>query len=134
MCHLEKLMIFHDTLCMPPNLKGLTMFFTSMQISSLVQFLVLDLWTIKDGPYRPLPGGPKLLFCLTLIHKSFNILSVLSKWTETVHLTKYRGLNLNLGVLNLYSKTLKYWVGVQWGQSYLMHSSDPTFFIGGNKF
>ena len=71
---MEKLMIFHDTSCMPPNLKGLTMFFTSMQIFSLVQFLVLDLWTIKAGPYRPLPGGLKLLFCLTLIHKSFNIL------------------------------------------------------------
>ena len=130
---MEKLMIFHDTSCMPPNLKGLTMFFTSMQIFSLVQFLVLDLWTIKAGPYRPLPGGLKLLFCLTLIHKSFNILRVCCQ--NELKLCILPNIGGWIWIWGCWIFTTKHWnTGVQWGQSYLMHSSDPTFFIGGNKF
>ena len=47
------------------------------------QFVLSDLQPVKDGPYRPLPGGQKLDFCLAVFHKNFNILSVKSNHTST---------------------------------------------------
>ena len=48
------------------------------KIQIFSQFVLLDLCPVKDGPYRPLPGGQKLHFCLAVFHKNFNILSVKS--------------------------------------------------------
>ena len=48
------------------------------KIQIFSQFVLSDLWPVKDGPYRPLPGGQKLHFCLAVFHKNFNILSVKS--------------------------------------------------------
>ena len=38
---------------------------------------LLDLWSIKDNPCRPVPGGQKLHFFLAVFHKSYNILKTL---------------------------------------------------------
>ena len=46
------------------------------QIFSLIQFVLLDLWPVKDAPYRPLPSGQKLHFHLAAFSKNCNILRI----------------------------------------------------------
>ena len=48
------------------------------KIQFFSQFVLLDLRPVIDGPYRPLPGGQKLHFCMAVFHINFNILSVKS--------------------------------------------------------
>ena len=47
------------------------------------QFVLSDLQPAKEGLYRPLPVGQKIHFCLAVIHKNFNILSVKSNSTSS---------------------------------------------------
>lgn len=48
-----------------------------MQILSPIEFVVLDLWLIKDGICRPLPDGQKLYFWLALFHQNCDVLRTL---------------------------------------------------------
>ena len=52
------------------------------KIQIFSQFVLSDLRPVKDGLYRPLPGQ-KLHFCLAVIHKNFNILSVKTNSTSS---------------------------------------------------
>ena len=68
-----------------------------IQNFSLIQFALLDLWPIKDGPCRPLPGGQKLHFHLAGFCKSFNILRMLCQMRLKIcNLLNSRVLNQNL--------------------------------------
>ena len=53
------------------------------KIQIFSQFVLSDLRSVKDGPYRPLPVGQKLHFCLAVFHKNSNILSVKSNSTSS---------------------------------------------------
>ena len=48
-----------------------------MQNFSPIQFVLLKLWPVKDNPYKPLPGGEKLHFCLAVFQGNCNILKTL---------------------------------------------------------
>ena len=64
-----------------------------IHIVSLIQYVLLNLWSIKDGPCRPLPGGHKLHFCQAALCKNFNILRTLC---QICSLLNFRVLNQNL--------------------------------------
>ena len=53
------------------------------KIQIFSEFVLSDLRSVKDGPYRPLPVGQKLHFCLAVFHKNSNILSVKSNSTSS---------------------------------------------------
>ena len=40
-----------------------------IQVFSLIRFILFDLWSVKDEPFRPLPSGQKLCFCLAAFPK-----------------------------------------------------------------
>ena len=66
---------------------------------SLIQFVFLDLWPVKDNPYRPMPGGQKLRLCLTVFHKNYNILKTLCQISLKIwSLLNFRVLNQNMMV------------------------------------
>ena len=70
-----------------------------MQIFNLIQFVLLDLWPIKDGPCRPLPGGQKLHFYLAAFCKKYNILGTFCQIKLKIcSLLNFRVLNQNLMV------------------------------------
>ena len=64
-----------------------------IHIVSLIQFILLNLWSIKDGPCRPLPGAHKLHFRQTAFCKNFNILRTIC---QICSLLNFRVLNQNL--------------------------------------
>ena len=64
---------------------------------SPIQFVLLDLWSIKDNPCRPVPGGQKLHFFLAVFHKSYNILKTLCHMSLKIwSLPNFRVLDQNL--------------------------------------
>ena len=61
-----------------------------MQNFSPIQFVILDLWPIKDNLCRLVPGEQKLHFYLVVFHKNYNIFeNPLSNLTENVKFTKF---------------------------------------------
>ena len=44
---------------------------------SPIQFVLLDLWPVKDNPCRTVPGGQKHYFPLAVFHENYNILKML---------------------------------------------------------
>ena len=66
------------------------------QIFSWIQFVLLDLWPIKDSPCRPLPIGQKLHFSLAAFCENCNILRTLSQIKlEICNWLNFRVLNQN---------------------------------------
>ena len=66
------------------------------QVFSPIQFVLSDLWPIKDSPYRPMPGRQKLHFCLTVFHEKYNILKTLCQISLKIwSLLNFRVLNQN---------------------------------------
>ena len=70
-----------------------------LQIFSPIQFVLLDLWPIKDNSYRPMPGRQKLHFILAVFHKNYNILKTLCQISLKIwSLLNFWVLNQNLVV------------------------------------
>ena len=66
------------------------------RIFSLIQFELSDLWSVKDGPCRPLPGGQKLHFHLAALHRNCNILKTLCQIKLKINnFLSFRVLNQN---------------------------------------
>ena len=61
---------------------------------SPIQFVLLDLWPIKDNPCRTVPGGQKHCFPLAVFHENYNILKMLC------HISLQTWSLLNLTVLD----------------------------------
>ena len=70
-----------------------------IHIFSLIQFLLLNLWPIKDGPCRPLPSVQKLNFRLAAFCKKCDILRRLCQMKLKIcSLLNFRVLNQNMMV------------------------------------
>ena len=69
-----------------------------IQIFNLIQFVLLDLWPIKDGPCRPLPGGQKLHFYLAAFCKKYILGTFCQIKLKICNLLNFRVLNQNLMV------------------------------------
>ena len=69
-----------------------------IQIFSPIQFLLLDLWPIKDNPYRTMPGRQKLHFCLAVFHEDYILKALCQILLKIWSLLNFRVLNQNLVV------------------------------------
>ena len=47
-----------------------------MQNFSLIQFVLLYLWTVEYNPCRTVPGGQKIHFPLAVFHENYDILKI----------------------------------------------------------